>query len=483
MQTQEINRRKFDAHLPRRILTGLIMSKAFLGQVSDILAVELDLFPENHFRTVAGWCLDFFTDYGTAPGEAIQDLYLEWADDDVQEPETIEAVHDLLENLSEHFTQDEDELNVPFLVDQLAELLNKRKLKKLNQDVDDLINAGQQADAETLIETYRSVLIGQGVGFDPLNDLDVWNDVFDQSNDALFRMPGSSGDFFQSVLVRDSLLGIQAPEKTGKTMWCMEFVHYALRNRRKVAFFQVGDLSKGQVLRRLGVKLSQHPMFEYQCRKPIDIPTGLELDEEAEAGYRVISRATRFKEPASPAIVKRAIQRFKRSLAMPKLRSFLKISVHSNSSINVRGITGILDSWAVDEGFIPDVIVIDYADILAPEDTNSKTTRDQINDTWKALRKLSQDRHCLVICPTQADAGSYYAEGNALQSMKNFSEDKRKYAHVTGMLGLNRTAADVEAGGMRLNWIVLREASFNIKRALYCATCYPLGRALAASAF
>ena len=47
--------------------------------------------------------------------------------------------------------------------------------------------------------------------------------------------------------------------------------------------------------------------------------------------------------------------------------------------------------------------------------------------------------------------------------MKNFSEDKRKYAHVTAMYGLNQDPQDREKkiGLMRINEIVVREGDFS----------------------
>ena len=124
-------------------------------------------------------------------------------------------------------------------------------------------------------------------------------------------------------------------------------------------------------------------------------------------------------------------------------------------------------------------MIIDYPDILAPEDPRQEK-RHQINDTWKALRRLSQVLHCCVIAPTQADADAYKGK---TQSMSNFSEDKRKMSHVTGMLGLNQTDEEKMAGVMRLNWIVLREAEFVSSQCLYVAQCPKLCRSFCCASF
>jgi hypothetical protein len=76
------------------------------------------------------------------------------------------------------------------------------------------------------------------------------------------------------------------------------------------------------------------------------------------------------------------------------------------------------------------------------------------------LRAISQERHSLVVTATQADARSYAQ--NTL-NLSNFSEDKRKYAHVTAMYGLNQDPKGREKmlGIMRINELVVREGIFN----------------------
>ena len=117
------------------------------------------------------------------------------------------------------------------------------------------------------------------------------------------------------------------------------------------------------------------------------------------------------------------------------------------------------------------MIVIDYADILAPPH-GVADTRDQINSTWKQLRALSQSTHSLVVTATQADANSYNA--NTI-GRSNFSEDKRKLAHVTGLVGLNANSDEKECGILRLNWIVLRESAFTETQCVHVAGCLEIG--------
>ena len=196
--------------------------------------------------------------------------------------------------------------------------------------------------------------------------------------------------------------------------------------------------------------------------KKVRVPTAIEIDEDSTAPHVEYKEKT-FEQDLDWRTAFKACEEVTRNKIRSK-ESFFRLSVHPNSSINVHGIRSILQQWDR-EGFTADVVIIDYADILAPP-SGVADTRDQINATWKALRSLSQARHCLVITATQTDAASYDV---ATISRKNFSEDKRKRAHVTGTFGLNQTATEKELGITRLNWIVLREGRFSESKCVYVA--------------
>ena len=97
----------------------------------------------------------------------------------------------------------------------------------------------------------------------------------------------------------------------------------------------------------------------------------------------------------------------------------------------------------------------------------------EIDETWKALRRLSQQRHCLVVTATQANALAY-GDGSKLLTRKNFSGRKTKLAHVNGMIGIVRNEQEIDTGRCRVNWIVRRSQHFNEHRACRVAGCYAI---------
>lgn len=143
-----------------------------------------------------------------------------------------------------------------------------------------------------------------------------------------------------------------------------------------------------------------------------------------------------------------------------KKRRF-KLSTHPNRTLTTTEMDAVIDNWEREEGFVPDLIIVDYADIMAPE--IRADFRHQENDKWMRLRAMSQRRHCLLVTVTQTDADSY---DKYLLSLKNYSEDKRKFAHVTAMYGLNQDKDDreKEIGILRINEVVVREDDFSKQR-------------------
>ena len=474
-----MQRRRVDSHLERQLLIALLTSKPFLASAVPVLDVEL--LQTEYVRLVARWCVDYFKAYGKAPGRNIEPVFHAWSEQEARDESQISSIEALLGGLSEE-SDKSDGLNVPYLLDELGRHLSTRKLARLNENLTAYLLQGNREAALEEVHGFSAVDLGQGVGFAPLNDRSVWTRAFDDPVAPLFTFGGAAGAFLDRAMTRDALIAIQAPEKRGKTMQCVEFTMRALRARRRVALFEVGDLSESQIVRRLGVRLTGLPMYDDQC-KLVRIPKSLKkrppLDDGSgnDPGVDVDYDDRTFRRPVSREASIYAARDFVRAVGMSKGIPYLMTSVHPNSSISVRGIDGILDRWQHEQGFVPDVIVIDYADILQPEDSR-KEARNQVDETWRGLRRLSQERHCLVVSPTQAKAASYDAK---TQGMKHFSEDKRKLAHVTGVLGLNQTPDEKIQQVMRLNWIVLREAEFASQRCLYVGQCFALARAVCCS--
>lgn len=304
------------------------------------------------------------------------------------------------------------------------------------------------------------------------------------------------------------------------TWTLLEMAMKAVKQGCNVAFFQAGDMSENQQLRRIAIyraRLSDKEKYTglqwvpekdcfYQqidkCTEPqreydaglFSREDGIKSREDITANilkeaslrdpdYRPCRNCPKYHgsvflkqvDLGDPLTVSDAQREFKKFFIDKKRR--FKLQTYPNQTLSVSMIESKLDQWEREDGFVPDVIVIDYMDLLV---SNVKEFRHSQNDIWMKIRGLSQKRHTCVISATQADAKSYKTD---TMTMDNFSEDKRKYGHVTAMIGLNQDqkGREKELGIMRWNIIVAREAEYIPSKCVSLIQSIKQGRALVSS--
>lgn len=459
-----------DATDEKRILTGMIVSGAVLGRVADKWTRE-GLFRVRWANLVGGWCADYFRRYGAAPRRDIEGLFEAWAAGSTDES-TVELVDRFLSELSDDYEQEAEDINPDYLVDMAGAHFNMVQLERMSEVVNGHIQAGHIDKAMDAVAGWGRVEMGMGAGVELLSDRQALVDAFEDKAEPLITYPGDLGRFFGDQLGRDEFVAITGATGRGKTWWLMDIAWMAVRQRRRVAFFEVGDMSQGQIIRRFASRITGRPT------KPpysVNIPTNITRDADGEVEIRTENKM--FEGPLTPDIAWLEFE--KRTHRRPSAGSLLRISVHPNSTVNVGGISSVLDVWERD-GWVPDVVVVDYADILAVPQGFVPGDRESINQTWKEFRGLSQRRHILVVTATQADAASYTAH---LIGRSNFSDDRRKNDHVTGMLGINATEEEQSRGIFRLNWVKRREEAYTETRCVYVAGCLGIGRPHICSTF
>ena len=145
-------------------------------------------------------------------------------------------------------------------------------------------------------------------------------------------------------------------------------------------------------------------------------------------------------------------------------------------SLTVEALESKLDKLAQQEQYIPDVIIVDYADIMAPSEKGDY--RNQLDGIWKRLRGLAQSRKAVVF--TASQSGRQSIDKNA--DSKDIAEDIRKLAHITSMVALNQTPEEKKNGILRLKQLALREGEQEFREAV-CTQCLSIGRIITDSRF
>lgn len=477
-----ITRKRFSSEQCSTVLIGMILSDEVLNKAAAMY--REGLFRVSFADTVAGWCMDFQRQYRRCPGRDIERLYYQRAESLPEEE--ADLIAKLLSKLSQEYER-ADKLNISYIMDVMVRLFKANHVRCTVDQVSEMMDQDAVEDAEKALVSFNEVVAPTTGAINPYTDEAAIRRAFDQK-EPVFRFPADKernafGLMINPYLVRGGFISLMGREKIGKTWMLDLFGHQSAKCRCNTAFFQVGDLSEeDMVLRKhttLAKKCSSPELLGEEYFHPEDI-TEVEDDEEEGNlgnGLEVTGKTETIEELLTPEEAARNGAAFAKRLRGKDY----KLYTFPNDTVNVQFIQTQLDIAEIVEGWIPDVIVIDYADVLCPEPKSPQEYRHQQNKTWKALRALAQSRHCLVITATQANASSY--ETVVALSMKSISEDKRKLSHVTGMLGLNQTDTEKELGVLRANWVVLRSGRFKSSGFCYILQCLEIGQAHVASKF
>lgn len=456
--------KKQDSANLRRVLIGMVTDPVVVSRLSDRWE-DAGLFGPAWANLVAWWCIRYFRKYEKPIGLGIESTFDRWAEDR-DDKDTVQMIAQFLLLLSEEHDPDEP-LNSEYLLDLAKEQIQIAQIKKLNDTTENLLLIGRVQEAQDAVTSYREVNLGLGSYVEPHTDFSAWVQAFEHDDQkALFRYPGELGRLIGGAMHRDALISWMGVEKAGKSYTLVDATVRALRKRLRVAYFEAGDLGQSEVITRIGERITGKPRRRGIYRIPYT-----EVDDKAAlVPDDVLWDERLLDDTVGPQSGYKAYKDF------VKDKSLLRISSHPNSSLSTLEIDGMINQWTVD-GWPPDVIVIDYADILAPN-KGIKDPLDQIDDIWKHLRRISQKWHCLVLTATQASANAY--DQTRPLTRKNFSGRKTKLAHVNGMIGLNVGLSSKEDDDspkpINWNWIVRRNDYSNENWLVSVFGCLGIGR-------
>lgn len=105
-----------------------------------------------------------------------------------------------------------------------------------------------------------------------------------------------------------------------------------------------------------------------------------------------------------------------------------------------------LDILEVTRNFTPDVLIVDYADLMTPE-THYDQLRHDIAAIYRGLRQIALERNCAVITASQSNRASIGAE---VVSLKHFAEDIQKANIADLVLSLCQTIDEEKLSKMRI---------------------------------
>lgn len=446
-------REKIDGHREKQLITYSITSTEFIKQLAPLCKKEL--FKTAYAREVYGWCADYYTEFGRAPGKDIADLYM--LHKSTLEEDDADLIGKFLENISE--TYEETPQNLDYIVKQSVEYLKMRSLEILRDELSMAITAKDYTAGESSVVSFSRIEQYKCSAVNALTDTDAIVDAFSTEEETLFRLPGAVGELFGDAK-RGDFISFLASMKKGKSWALWYCAQHAMESGNNVLFITL-EMPINQMLRRIWTSFTAKP----KTKRLVKIPFFYK-DNDGDEKWRV-DHAEEEREAFEPTAA--SIDAWRASYKKYFRKGDLRLVSMPSRSVTVKDVESYVSNLEYFENWIPDVIVLDYADLLSSKLKGE--VRHQLDDIWASLRRVSLERNICIL--TASQSGRAGINGDATE--ENIAEDIRKLAHVTKMIAINGTKEERANGLLRLASIAERDDAAIFDQ-VYIANAFDLGR-------
>jgi len=484
-------RQRVNPELENDILTGVITNTSYL---SKIVKNYQPHYFSDYGRVIVGWVMDYWDVYHQAPGKNIQNIYNVEAEG---LPHGLARnIATYLENLSNTY-EDAKEFNVPYLLEQTRVYFRRKSYEYLYTKGRDLILAGQVEEAAKLHESFRDTIASTSQWENPL-DQRVIAEHFSNLDDDIYGVLSFRGALGELIgpLERGWLVSFLGPMKRGKSFWLMETLFRMAASRKRVAYINLEMIGKG-VREREYTRLTatgksmdkvQFPIFDCYYNQCGECPVPklrtndmqLRMDDAERTlpkwgsngleDYRVCTACRDredYREHYLPDVWytwHTPKQTINSGLVRKTAKGFVKMFgdnirqiTYPAYSVRISDIRRDLNELQWTEGFVPDGVLVDYADIVQP-DYETGSERQNLNQVWKGMKRSAGDMGALWVTASQTTREAIDKE---VVGQKDVPEDIRKLAHVDALYGINQTESEKEDLITRISTVVHRHKNWS----------------------
>ena len=455
----EYERRSIDKDPERDIIIGFIISDEFIKQVNPVCKPEY--FTLYYSRTVYEWCIDYYNKYQKAPFKEISSIF-EHKKQYIRDQAQADTIQLFIEKLSEKFEKN-TEFNVQYQIDKAITYFKERALDLLSDKIKIAKMSGDLSQAEAAVSNFKRVEKGSG------NASSVWCDVEDavksirsDDRDILVKFPGALGEVIRP-LTSDDYIAFIGPPKRGKSFWLMELAVLGSLSRRNVLFITL-EMPQRQLKTRFFQRVTGQLVTrysEFEELKDVEIPY-------FDANFDITNKVFKRKEKKEQMSVKSVVRKMRSIQSLVKMDNLRIIEAPSNS-MTEDILNAHLDNLEHFDDFIPDMIIVDYADIMAAKVRQDH--RNSINEKWEALRTVGQQRKCLMATVSHTNRATLSRDCRE----DDVVEDIRKLSHLTMCIAINQLQEDKENGVQRLSVLEDRFYESNPLKQAVVTQCLDIG--------
>jgi replicative DNA helicase len=415
---------KLSGSLQENLLCLVCFSDASFQLVRS--SVEPTLFTSQVYRDILERVYDYIDRFKKPPKEHLADLL-----EDVLQQGTPQS--ELYEQVIVAANGIKDTFNEEYILSQLDTFIRQQRLKVGVVQATQFISEGDLEQAETVLEAalrnhlqlFRPGLTLRGV-LKELRTKDDANDVINLGIPELDKRRLGPG--------RKEIHLFIAPSGRGKSWWLTHITKRAVMQRLRVCVVTLEMSEKmwgGRLLQSLFVITKREGEVLYSKLERDGLGRLIGLDRAK------LKKALSFSDDKTFKHVSKKLDSFEGRLDL-FIREF------PTRSIGIHGLRAYLDSLERTQQFTPDILILDYADLLK---IDPKNYRLELGALYQELRGLAVERNMMLATASQANREG---AGARIVLDTHTAEDFSKIGTTDFAITYSQTQAEKQLGLARL---------------------------------
>lgn len=400
----------------------------FHPQKAHLIALQLQdeaIFSNKANQLLGKTALEYVRTFNSAPQKVQLELLLE---DSLRRGDEGKVLSLQIAALEKQSTQ----IDATFVIDQVKQFLDRRHMQASLEEAMELLEQGDLAKVREVLYKQQ-VLPAEDASaiqlFDPKQALSFLNKKEDTD---WFSMGIDLMDERDIRPERKTLSFMIAPAGVGKSWWMIEIGKRAIQHHKKVLHItlELSDQKTAQrylqaifALTKKQAEQFRTAYFEHDSNNLVSI---------------------QFRELFRNSIIEKQLEITKSLHHMGKTLHSPYIKEFPMGSLSIEHLTLYIDSLERDKGFKPDLVIVDYADLMK---INSEQLRIDTGRVYKELRGLAQAKDFAMVSASQGNRESATAK---LVGSHNVAEDWSKIGTADNILTYSQTPDEKLMGLARI---------------------------------
>ena len=391
--------------------------------------VQLELFENVYYKNIAKKSIDFHSSFGEPPKEHIADLL---------ENELKSSNAEIYSRILTNIYEIKENINTKYVISSLEKFVETQNIKITIKKAYELIQRGETERAKEELESAKKTRLQV---FEPGIFLHEKEKVFaameNLSDDMIFTGIKEL-DLLEHVPTKGELMFLMGLPGKGKSWGLTHLAKFADLQRKNVLYLSL-ELGEKRLLNRelqsyFGLTARPEDLTLGQLETPV-----FQKDQFGNLIKIDFKRIPTVKSLRDSDIGAYLNEEFK-NLYKPKLL----IKEFPSGGLTMHGLKAYLDNLEAYYNYIPDIILLDYLDLMA---VRSEELRIDLGILGVQLRGLARERNIAIVSAAQANRTG---EDRPLLTRKNLGEDYSKVKTGDVLVTYNKTFWEEKKGLARM---------------------------------